>query len=226
MIRKNEDSSSKQEQAYSLIRNEILTHALRAGSRVNISDTASRAKLSLGAVREALSRLTTEGLVISEKNKGFKVAPVTLNELVDLTNTRIWVETECIKNSIKNGDLDWESQIVSSIFRLLRTEIYANKDKQIINSEWNNAHADFHCALILGCNSHWMLRLRDILYVQSERYRSATAGITKRTRDLNEEHKKLSDAVLARDVKLAVDLMTNHLQLTKDLLISEHFKQG
>ena len=78
--------------AYDQLRQDILTGGVAADAKINIAETVARTGLNLGAVREALSRLTSEGLVTSETNKGFRVAPITLKELEDLTRTRVLIE--------------------------------------------------------------------------------------------------------------------------------------
>ena len=107
-------------QAYQRLRGDILACRLRPGEKLKISDICATLGFSLGAVREALSRLTSEGLVEAERNKGFRVTPITQSELVDLTRTRILIECECLTNAIARGDLRWEAAIVSTLFELSR----------------------------------------------------------------------------------------------------------
>lgn len=205
-------------QAYELLRGDILTGAMAPDAKINISDTVARSGLSLGAVREALSRLTSEGLVVAETNKGFRVAGITLDELEDLTRTRLMIECACLENSIEHGDLQWESGIVSAEFELSRLSLLLdNTDK--VNTRWSEAHARFHAALTAGCNSPWLLKIREMLYTQAERYRIATAPFDRAARDLQAEHKELADAALARDSARATAAMRDHLTRTRQILI-------
>lgn len=204
--------------AYQQLRGEILNGVLEADSKINIAETVARTKLSLGAVREALSRLTSEGLVTAETNKGFRVTPITLDELEDLTHTRVMIECACLENAIKHGDLRWESGIVSSLFELSRTPLLYGTPLAV-NQEWTDLHARFHAALVAGCDSKWLLRLREILYVQAERYRIATMPYDRAARNLEAEHQELADAALARDTARATAAMRSHLLKTKRILI-------
>ena len=205
-------------QAYDLLRSDILTGVLAPDEKINISDTVARSGLSLGAVREALSRLTSEGLVVAETNKGFRVAGITLEELEDLTETRLLIECACLENAIRNGDLRWESGIVSAQFELSRLSLLVgNTDK--VNTRWSDAHGRFHAALTAGCDSPWLLKIREMLYTQAERYRIATAPYDRAARDLAAEHKELADAALARDAARATAAMRDHLTRTKRILI-------
>jgi Transcriptional regulators len=206
-------------QAYDLLRGEILTGVLLADTKINIAETVARTRLSLGSVREALSRLTSEGLVTAETNKGFRVASITLEELEDLTRTRVMIECACLANAIENGDLQWESGIVAAAFELSRTSLFDPQNPAVANPAWAGIHSRFHTALTAGCDSPWLLRLRDTLYAQAERYRIATLPFDRAKRDLNAEHKELADAALARDVARATEAMREHLTRTKRILI-------
>jgi GntR family carbon starvation induced transcriptional regulator len=204
--------------AYDQLRNEILTGVLPAEAKINIAETVARTDLSLGAVREALSRLTSEGLVTSETNKGFKVAPITLEEMEDLTRTRVMIECACLENAIENGDVQWEGQVLSACHELIRTPMMA-EDSKLVNPTWTDAHARFHAALVAGCDSPWLLKLRAMLYVQAERYRIATMPYDSTSRNLVAEHQALAAAAIARDSKLATKLMRDHLLKTRRILV-------
>jgi DNA-binding GntR family transcriptional regulator len=205
-------------QAYDLLRRDILNGALPADSKINIAETVARTKLSLGAVREALSRLSSEGLVSSETNKGYRVASITLEELEDLTQARVLIECTCLENAIAHGDLQWESGVVSSVFELLRTPMLTGEPAHV-NPRWTEVHGRFHQALVTGCNSPWLLRIREMLYVQAERYRIATMPYDRSQRNLDAEHQELADAVIARDAERATRAMRDHLTRTKRILI-------
>lgn len=213
-------------QAYEQIRSDILSGRMKPNEKIKISDLVSKLGFSLGAVREALSRLSSEGLAVTETNKGFRVAPITEADLLDLTRTRILIETECLKNAIENGDLKWETGIVSTLFEVSRIPVYDPEDPEALNPEWVDAHQRFHQALVAACDSPWLLKIRDSLFAQSERYRSATASISRLQRDLNAEHKAIADAAIARDPKAAVEAMHAHLSHTRKILVDAHLAQS
>lgn len=206
-------------QAYEQIRESILSGRFPANEKLTISDLVRDMKLGLGAVREALSRLNSEGLVTAETNKGYRVASITAEELEDLTRTRVLIECECLANAIANGDLKWESGIVSSMFELSRLPLFDEATPEQMNPEWNAAHRQFHMALVAACNSPWLLRIRQMLFVQSERYRVATLPYDRAKRDLEAEHQAIADATIARDTEAATEAMRNHLQKTRRILI-------
>lgn len=213
-------------QVYSRIRDDILACRMPPGQKVKISEICGQLDVSLGAVREALSRLTSEGLVVAEPNKGFRVAPITQAELEDLTRTRITIECECLSSAIAHGDLRWETGIVSTLFELSRIGLQDPQDPARVNPDWSEAHRRFHQALVAACDSPWMLRLRDTLYVQSERYRTVSMPLDRKNRDVASEHKAIADATLARDTGAACAALRDHLRLTTRILIEADVANG
>lgn len=204
-------------QAYQRLRADIVACRHEPGRKLVISDLVAQMGYSLGAVREALSRLTSDGLVVAETNKGFHVAPITQEELEDLARTRSLIETECLLDAIDHGDVKWEAGIVSSLFELSRTPQLADGQ---VNEAWADAHAQFHRALVAACTSPTMLRIREALYSQSERHRRASQPAGRQTaRDVGAEHQAIADAAIARDKAAAADAMRRHLKLTARILV-------
>jgi len=210
------------EQAYKTIRSEIVTCRLVPGRKLVITELVHNLGFSLGAVREALSRLTSDGFVVSETNKGFRVAPITQQDLEDLTRTRVLIELECLKDAIEHGDLAWESGIVSSLFELSRTPLADAQDPDKMTELWASRHGRFHEALVAACQSPWLLRIRELLYTQSERYRQVSVPLDRHNRDINAEHQALADAAIARDQAKAAAVMRHHLELTTNILVESH----
>jgi len=202
---------------YSRLRDLLLSCQLVPGSRVNTKELAEILDTNVGAIREALSRLTSENLVIAEPQKGFRVTPVSLSDLLDLTTTRKLIECECLSESIRHGDVDWESEILSA-YHLL-TRYGDNHDEQTGSIEWNCRHNRFHDALTSACPNTWLLRLQRMLFIQSERYRMLSVNMTRGERDLKAEHKALMEAALEKNVYKVQSLMCEHIQKTTDVLV-------
>ena len=177
--------------------------------------------VSLSAVREALSRLTAEGLVVAEPQRGFRVAPISASELRDLTGVRAAVEGMCMERALAIGDVGWESQLVAAFHRLSRTQERALEDPQRMNEAWSVAHAAFHEALVSACDSLCLLQIRASLYAQSERYRRLSVPLAGADRDLNREHRDIMQAALDRDIGCAKHLMMRHLELTTSVLLEQ-----
>ncbi len=202
------------ESAYSSLRADLLACRLRPGEKLSIASLSTDLGVSLGAVREALARLTAEGLVIAETNRGFRAAPVSESELLDLTSARIEMESACLRRAIRNGDVTWESEIVAAHHLMSRIPERAADDTGRLNEAWAEAHRDFHSALVSACDSPWRLRLREFLYDQTERYRQLSVPALPTERNLATEHQALMEATLARDEEHACKLLAEHLNIT------------
>jgi DNA-binding GntR family transcriptional regulator len=206
--------------AYEALRADLLSCRILPGSRLKIQELCVRLAVSLGAIREALSRLTSEGLVVAEPQRGFRAAPISAADLQDLTNARIELETLCLRRAIRLGDVHWESKLVAATHRLSRTPERDPGDPERINDDWAEAHAAFHRALVEGCDSAWLMRLRGQLYDQSERYRRISVPLTRSTRNIEQEHQQIVTATLDRDAEAAASLLAAHLQATATILLS------
>lgn len=205
------------------LRTDVLACRLKPGERLVINQLCQELDVSLGAVREALSRLTSEGLVIAEPQRGFRVAPISAADLQDLTNVRVEIELLCLKDSIAKGDIHWEARLVAAQHLLARTPEKASGDFRLLSEGYASAHRGFHEALVSGCKSPWLLRLRALLYDQSERYRRLSLPLAER--DVNSEHRAIADAALARDVPRAAALLTAHLERTSQILLHTAISQ-
>lgn len=214
-------NSSLTQDAYERLRSDLLACRLRPGARLHIGELCQALSVNLSAVREALSRLTSEGLVVAEPQRGFRVAPISADELRDLTGVRAQIEGMCLERAIAVGDVGWEAQLVSAFHRLSRTPEREAGDPQRMNEAWSAAHAAFHEALVSACDSLWLLRLRGILYVQSERYRRLSVPLAEIARDLNGEHRDIMEATLARDPERARTLMAQHIEMTTRVLLQQ-----
>jgi DNA-binding GntR family transcriptional regulator len=204
--------------AFERLREDILRARLAPSERLRIQALSERYGIGATAIREALSRLMTDGLVDAEDQRGFTVASVSREQLLDLTQTRIKVEQMALRMAVVRGDVEWESEVLSSFHRLSRAEAPPWTDEKLV--AWGAAHRRFHDALIMGCASPWTLRLCRLLYDQSERYRNLSVRpAKKRKRDVGKEHRELMEAALARDADGLCRLVEAHFRQTTDLIL-------
>ena len=116
-----------------------------------------------------------------------------INELIDLTDSRIAIEEMAIRKAIAHGDLEWEAQVLSSFHRLSRTPLPTSVEN---HAAWALAHRQFHEALVAPCGSPRIPRLCAIPYDKSERYRNLAERSTHPDeRDTASEHRELMDVI-------------------------------
>lgn len=207
------------EGAYQDLRADILACRLRPGSKLQINLMAVERSISISGIREALSRLSAEGLVISEPQRGFRVAPVSREDLDDLTRTRMDIEALCLSRSIEQGGVDWETAVVAALHRLSRTPYWAGANDRRLSDEWATAHHAFHDALVGANGSLHLTRFRSSLYQRSERYRRLSVPVFPKIRDVETEHHEMAEAALKRQTARACELVSEHILLTMKIIV-------
>jgi DNA-binding GntR family transcriptional regulator len=201
------------------LRADILSTRLLPGQKLHIAGLAKQFSVSLAAVREALSRLVADGLVQASDQRGFRVSPVSLADLKDVTQTRIDIEGLALRRSIERGDQDWLTS-VQSAFDALKAVPYRFPDDPSVHYEvWVVRHRVFHRALVNACASPWLLGFRDVLHEQSERYRRLSIRReVGRPRDVEAEHAAIVEATLKRDADAAVAALSQHFSTTMEFV--------
>ena len=214
---KPEGAKTLAEDAYNRIRQSILTGELGAGEKLRLEALSKRYDVGMGPLREALSRLTGQSLVVTEGQRGFWVAPLSLKEFDDLTRVRLLVESEALYASIARGDAAWEERVKNSFEVLSEVEDRIARNAGSA-SEFEEANRLFHEAIVANCDSPWLLRLVGMLYQQSERYRRFALIRTNQIRSVHDEHEALVTAVLTRNGLRACRVLELHLQGTANVV--------
>lgn len=203
---------------FETLRSDILGCELAPGTKLRISEIATRFDVSHAAVREALSRLVASGFLEALDQRGFRVTELSLKDLMDLTDTRIEIEALCLRKAIANGGSAWETT-VRTAYQEMETEPRAQEGVPGVSDRFLKVHEEFHRALVVACGSDWLMNFRDRLSEQTQRYRRLSALYEGIPRDVNREHEDLMNAVLQRDAELAVDLMAAHTRRTTDTIL-------
>ncbi len=210
---------SRTARTYDLLRDAIVRAEFAPGQKLIIDNLGRELNASTGAVREALSRLTADGLVVAEPQKSFVVAPISRKDLEDLTVVRIEVEATCLELAIAHGDLDWEGSVLSAQHKLRALGDAYMRPGTPEALQWHDLHQKFHDEITAACPNDWWLRLRRQLYMQSERYRRLSGPIERGARDIVAEHDAIANAALARDKVAARRAIRDHLLRTTTIIL-------
>lgn len=208
------------EAIYGRLREDILNGLHPPGSKLMFTQLTATYATSMGTLREALTRLSADRLVVAEGQRGFRAAPISLAELWDITRLRTEMEAAALEEAMAHGNDAWEARIVSSMHRLALLEQRHKRVPFLRTAEGARLHKQFHMALVAASPSVWRLRVIDVLYDHSERYRRLQTSHMDRSRVSPDEHQEMAAAVVARRKKVAVKLMTQHLHRTADMLAS------
>lgn len=208
------------EQAYRTLRQAIVRCEYAPGTRLRVEDLSQRYALSSSPLREALNRLSEQGLVKALENRGFRVAPLTPEGVSDLVRVRLLVECEALRDAIAHGTDAWEAQIVAAAHSLGLVEQRLGEGPLALDDDWSARHRAFHLSLYAGCSSPLLLSLVDVMFDNAERYRRWTAQHREAPRRKHAEHQRLMAAVLSRDADKAVGLLKQHITATERYIVA------
>lgn len=203
------------EQAYQALRQSLIHCEFEPGQRLRVEELQRRFGFSSSPLREALNRLVQQGLVKVLEHRGFRVAPMSVEAISDLTRVRLLVETETLRDSILHGDDQWEANLVAASYALSQAEKRIGSGPLVLDDAWSERHRAYHMGIYAACTSPLLLDMVEGLFDQAERFRRYSARYRKTDRAKNTEHQKLFEAVLARDVEKAVTLLQQHIRGTE-----------
>ncbi len=208
------------------LRGDLIACRIKPGEKLLIALLGQRFKVSAAIVREALSRLVADGLVVAEDQRGFRASALTLPDLRDLAETRIEIECLALRRSMARGDAAWREEVQASWKALRASRHPLPEDAAEAHEAWSALHARFHAALVGACGLEWLMRFRTTLYEQSERYRRMSRLVRGLSRDVQAEHGQIVKAVLDGAAEEAVALLAAHLQRTADDIEAAARNQG
>ncbi|MBE1495407.1 DNA-binding GntR family transcriptional regulator [Amycolatopsis lexingtonensis] len=205
---------------YTRLRSAILNGELAPGERLKAADLSAGHGVSLSVVREALGLLAAKDLVQVDRNRGFRVTPLSMRALADLTEARAINEGSALRLSVQRGDVTWESEVLAAHHRLAGQPMLLPGPPVRRNEEWARAHLEFHHTLIKACGNAVLLDVCTRLSDAAELYRAWSGpGGEERHRDVAGEHQGLVDAALAHDAELAVARFEAHINRTREILM-------
>jgi DNA-binding GntR family transcriptional regulator len=195
---------------YQRIKRDIIFGALKPGSKLKLEALKSSYSASHSTLRETLNRLASEGFVEAPEQRGFLVTPVSQKDLEEIAELRIILECTALERSIKNGDTEWEGNLVAAHHKLhlIEKQIQQGDDSQ--KEIWKRYDWEFHLALIQACGSKNLLALHEILYDKYLRYQMLV--LANRGEEAMAEHKEMLNAARARDASGATEALKRHIK--------------
>lgn len=203
------------ERAYIQLRDDIIEGRLAPGEKLRVEHLKERYAVGSGTLREALTRVASDALVEAEGQRGFRVLPVTLDDLLHLTDLRLHIELEALRQSIRRGNDEWRASLqtvfeeMSAFERPIRLEH---------RKRWELLNARFHECLVSCCGNQWTLRMLRLLSRQIERYRHLAIRLPNSTRDVHGEHRQIYESTINGQEARACLALELHVRATPDLL--------
>jgi DNA-binding GntR family transcriptional regulator len=195
----------------STLRAAISNGELAPGSKLRLDELRVTFGVSLSPLREALSRLSAEGFVVMEDQRGYRVAPVSEENLIEVTKLRAMVECFALRESIQQGTDKWEGEVVASLYRLNKLEKLETPHDQ---AAWEAAHRDLHYRLISACGMPLLLQFSSTLHDLNDRYRRLFLIQRPFDRTVRREHADICNAALERNADQACEIMREHIERT------------
>jgi len=196
----------------SLLRAQITGGEILPGEKLRLDDLRNSFGVSLSPLREALSRLSAEGFVVMEDQRGYRVAPVSTGNLIEVTRLRSTIESFALRESIALGDDRWESELVASLYRLSKLESDGVSGARL--ADWERAHRELHQQLLSACRMPLLLQFCATLHDLSDRYRRLFLEKNPIDRDVSQEHDNIVRAALERRADDACALLSQHVERT------------
>jgi DNA-binding GntR family transcriptional regulator len=204
---------TRTERVYEMLRSELLNGVLHPSQKLKMVELTERFGVSQSVIREALTRLTEQGLLVATPQRA------------ELTESRVQIESLALRLAIERGDLQWETGILSAHHRLERTPV--TRDDGTVSEDWTIQHRDFHQALLTGCSNRRLESVANALRDSAELYRRWYWVLTDdHQRDLAREHRELKEFALARDADRAIEVLTEHIDRAPFLLIAYAREHG
>lgn len=197
------------------LRNDILEGRWSPGAKLQLTDLSDHYETSSTVIREALTRLVGDRLVMLRPNRGFFVPELSLAELSDITEMRCVNESLAVAMAIERGSIEWESELMAAHHTLERTVRRDPDNPDMHTEEWNHAHQAFHAKLVEACGVPVLIALTCTLSDLTQLY-GRWAGVATRDvkRDLIKEHRDILTAALDHDAKMAGALLRRHYETT------------
>jgi DNA-binding GntR family transcriptional regulator len=202
-------AASIADRAYDRIRADILFGRLRPSARLRLDRLAKDYGASVSTLREILSRLSSEGLVVAEEQRGFHVTPVSSQGFEDVASMRLLLETYAIPQSFSAGDLEWESRVVAAHHKLASMERRMMAGERDGVELWKRYDREFHQTLIESCGSETLIDLYRGVFDQYLRYQMV--AVVFRGEVAAGEHRVLLGCALERDANKACEVLERHV---------------
>lgn len=210
-------TNSATQLAYNKLRGLILTGDLAPGVKLKIDDLRDMLGMGASPIREALSLLTSDQLVVRQEQRGFRAAETSRENFEEILRLRCALESMALRQSIENATDSWAEELVVVHHRLTRVQAERSE-------AFEKQHKIFHMAIIGNCSSPLLLRFCSQLYDLNIRYRYiAGRSSGYEGRKVDDEHKDILDAILAHHADKAVSLLVAHFQGTGAFLSAQIF---
>lgn len=195
--------------AYRRIRADIIFGRIAPSQKLKLDKLKDVYGASISTLREILSRLTSEGLVVAEGQRGFEAAPVSVENLREVAALRQLLEGFALEQSFAAGDVEWEGRVVAAHHKLAALEQRMRDGDMSQTEMWKRYDWEFHQALISACGSKVLMDTHAAIFDKYLRYQMIALSF--RGDIAAREHRVMLEAALDRDAPTAKSMLEKHV---------------
>lgn len=199
-----------------VLREAIIAGVLRGGSQLRQSDVAADFGVSVIPVREALRQLVAEGFVVLQRNRGAIVAEVSTDEIRELFDLRVVLETLLLAAAVPH--------LTSADIAKAEEFQKALEDETDIN-RWGRWNWRFHEALYKPSGRGRTLAIVENVNSHVDRLLRLQMSLVDGKRKSRREHGALLQACRRHDVDKAVSLLKQHIRGVEAIILGYASKQ-
>jgi len=184
----------------------VFSGKFKSGDRITEKEIAEELKVSRTPVREALYRLASTGLIKIIPHRGFIISRWSSKEIKDVIELRIALEIFAVKLAIQ--------RILPNEINELKTLI-VKMDKAVKKEDMMKAsHLNylFHNKIILASKNKELFEVTEPIKNKIHHFRIISISSPNRLKESFEEHKKILDAIINKDIELAQGLTSQHIK--------------
>lgn len=204
------------DRVHEILREDILNNRLPPDTPIQEAVIARDLGVSRGPVREALQKLSAEGLVEIITHRGAVVTSLTWQEFIDAYRVREALEALATRLATPNltpNDI--------TILEQLHEEMIRHAEAEAVDAFFA-ANAKFHHMLVIQSNNKKLVEMYYPLIDQMRRYRMRSLTLRGGLSKSCDEHKAILEAIKTGDANEAAMRMSAHIQIPQQILQSEH----
>ena len=194
---------------YNHIRKQILNGTIAPDERLVEAKIAKEIGTSRTPVREALHSLELEKLIISIPSVGYVVKPLSEEDVSQICEIRILIETLAVRWAIQNAHKKLIKELAKNISTSGR-EVEKGNTKAFIELD-----GQFHEIISKHSGSERLLELMQTLRQHMLRYRTQSIFLKNVALRAIEGHKNILEAIETGDMQKVSEAMSRHIEQSK-----------
>jgi DNA-binding GntR family transcriptional regulator len=207
-----------EDQVYKIIKDKIIWHEIKMRERIIDKKFAEELGVSRSLIRQVLTALAKEELLIMIPRSGFYVREITRNEIEEIYEVRKILEVYAIKHDVPRTS-DRDIVEIEEAFNKAKENLERDDTKSLVEID-----IKLHELIIKNCDNSHIKKIMDKFRNLVDFYRFADQHKISRAKELYFEHYEIFKAIKSRNIELAAELMSNHIENSKKNILKNYDK--